>query len=67
MPSVYMFTELMLWLMNYLSLLNDEKKKSTAKPSRQKHGYESLILTYDKICKMMVKTAAALSKLNAFK
>ena len=44
-----MFTELMLWLMNYLSLLNDEKKKSTAKPSQQKHGYESLILTYDKI------------------
>ena len=52
MPSVYMFTELMLWLMNYLSLLNDEKKKSTAKPSRQKHGYESLILTYDKISEL---------------
>ena len=44
-----MFTELMLWLMNCLSLLNYEKKKSTAKPSRQKYGYESLILTYDKI------------------
>ena len=41
MPSVYMFTELMLWLMNYLSLLNDEKKKSTAKPSRQRHSYET--------------------------
>ena len=52
MPSVYMFTELMLWLMNCLSLLNDEKKKSTAKPSRQKHGYESLILIYDKISEL---------------
>ena len=35
-----MFTELMLWLMNCLSLLNCEKKKLMAKPSRQRHGYE---------------------------
>ena len=32
-------------LMNCLSLLNYEKKKSTARPCRQKHGYESLIIT----------------------
>ena len=32
-------------IMNCLSLLNYEKKKSTARPCRQKHGYESLIIT----------------------
>ena len=36
-----MFTELMLWLMNCLSLLNHEKKQLMAKPSRQRHGYET--------------------------
>ena len=36
-----MFTELMLCLMNCLSLLNHEKKKLMAKPSRQRHGYET--------------------------
>ena len=36
-----MFTELMLCLMNCLSLLNHEKKKLMAKPSRQRHGYDT--------------------------
>ena len=55
----------MLWLMNCLSLLNYEKKKSTAKPSRQKLN-TNLRQKYQG-CKMMVIMAAELSTLSAFK